>query len=106
MLKQYEKQHGKKPEALENKPDLPWYYHDIFNYYMLLSNKRDRLVINTYTVIKNQVVPQSKLVPKPIDINSILLLAQSTAIMNPKDFLTLVSDMDTMYLKKQAEKND
>ena len=88
-----------------DKPDLPWYYDDIFNLYMLLSNQRGQHVVTTYKVIQTQVVPQSKLLPKPIDTNSILLLAQSTAILRPKDFLSLVSDLDSMYLTHMAKKN-
>lgn len=88
-----------------DRPDLPWYYDDIFNLYMLLSNQRGQYVITTYKPIQGQLYPQSRLVPKSIDSNSILLLAQTTAIMRPKDFLSLVSDLDSMYLTKMAKKN-
>lgn len=104
VLEQYEKQFGKTPQAILDKPDLPWYYSDIFNHYMLLSNKRGKQVITTYKVVKNQIVPTSKLLPKEIDTNSILLLAKSAGIMNPVDFLELVSELDSMYIKKAMEK--
>lgn len=100
VLEQYKKQHGKAPEALLNKPDLPWYYEEIFNYYMVLSNRRRHLVINTYKMVKNQVIPQSKVEPEAIDPTWALSLAKHTAIMKPKDFLSLVCELDTMYLQK------
>ncbi len=106
VLKEFERQHGRTPDALLSKPELPWYYQDILNYYMILSNSRGSYVVTTYKVIKNQIAPQSKLLPMPIDINSILLLAKTTDIMKPKDFLILVTELDSMYLTKAAEKNN
>ena len=105
MLKEFERTKGRTPQALLDKPPLPWYYNDIFNTFTLLSNQRGHYVITTYKVIKNQIVPYSKLVPKPLDTNSILFLAQTTGIMKPKDFLHIVSDLDSMYLKRATEKN-
>ena len=105
VLAEFEKKHGRPPDALAKRPDLPWYYEEIFNAYMLLSNQRGQDVITTYKVVAGKSIKVPKVVKKPIDLTAILLLAQSLDIMSPKDFLQLVSSLDSMYLTKMAERN-
>ena len=76
------------PEALKNKPELPWYLNSLILHFEKLSFSRR----------------YSQLGPLPIDILSIFSYNDRITKMCDSDFLEIIQTLDIEYLKPKEKK--
>lgn len=97
VLLQYEKQTGKTPQALSDKPDLPWYYYEFVRHFRILSNNR------TYRSFQagDKVIS----IPNPIDISTILSYNEHIVKMrNPFDLVDIIMTLDDIFMRNSMKK--
>lgn len=84
------KRKGLDPEALRNRPILPWYYEALFNHFTKLSFAR----------------VQGEQGFNPIDIGNILRYNSDIAkYSDPSFFLDVIQHLDSLFLKKRNQKS-
>jgi hypothetical protein len=86
---------GKTPEALKNKPDLPWYYDEFFQHYIRLSSSRSH-TIDLLPTESGGYRREKR--PNPIDIPSILKYNREIAMYPPSSFLEVMQEIDQIFL--------
>lgn len=88
---------GMNPQALRDKPDIPWYYFEFIKHYNNLSRSREYKLIQTKDKSYN--------IPNPIDIASILQYNEAIVKMsNPSDFLDIVQTLDDIFIAHFTKK--
>ena len=100
MLELYQRQKGKTPQALVDKPDLPWYFDTLLRSFLVLSSRRRF----SYIKIKKTYI-EIKAIPSPIDISTILSYNDDIVGAKAEDYLDLILILDDMFLANYRTKN-
>ena len=97
---------GKTPQALLDKPNLPWYYEEFIRHYIVLSNGRSyHPKIDVKTGPMGSPLFSSYPSPNPIDISDILRYNKDIVKMDdPEEFISIVQTLDHLFLKNHDKK--
>lgn len=93
---------GKIPQAILDKPKLPWYYGVFVNHFHVLSDSRS---FRPEVRVGPGGQPYYLTAPNPIDINTMLSYNNSIVKMdNPLDFIGIIQLLDTIFLAHDMKK--
>jgi len=105
VLELYQRQKGKTPQALVDKPDLPWYFDTLLRSFLVLSSRRRFSYIKIEKSVNKKTYIEIKAIPSPIDISTILSYNDDIVGAKAEDYLDLILILDDMFLANYRTKN-
>ena len=105
-LEKYAEQHGKIPQALLDKPYLPWYYQHYLTHFFVLSSRRKVTYLRVEEAQGKKTIQKILALPSTIDIPTILKYNEEIVKEGPDKFLAIVATLDDLYLADYKSKNN
>ena len=90
------KERGETPQALLDKPELPWYYEDFIEHFAVLSFSRSSRPEVQVTSEGGKLYTSA---PQPIDIPSIIQYNEAVVKMDScAEFISIIQCLDSVFL--------